>query len=129
MVTKRKYYKLLFIIGAIWNFILALSYLAQTFIGPVEFSGRALMYYQGFLISVLLFGVGYLIVGLDIKKNHGIVWLGAVGKVLVFGSFLANYLMGHLPLYLVLIGTGDLIFALLFFEFLFWSKKAPGQPQ
>jgi hypothetical protein len=122
-MNKNKFYRYLFIIGAVWNFLLAGPQLFNSFFSTSLFSGAALMYVQGFFCAVLLFGVGYFIVGLNINKNHGIVWLGAIGKVLVFGFFLAYYLSGQIPFYLVLVGIGDLIFAVFFFIFLYQYKS------
>ncbi len=65
--------------------------------GEEAFTGdfhQALLY-RGFLLSILLFGVGYYLVSRDTSQNRGIVWLGAVGKVLVFGFFTDAFLEGH----------------------------------
>lgn len=121
-MKKRIFYKYLFIIGALWNFVLALPYLISSFMGTTIFTGASLMYYQGFLCIVIIFGIGYFMVGLNIDKNHGIVIMGVIGKILVFIFFLVYYLMGHLPFRYVLVGVGDLIFAILFIKFLIYYQ-------
>lgn len=68
-------------------------------------------------------GIGYFMVGLNIDKNHGIVTIGAIAKILVFIFFLAYFSLGVVQIDNVLIGTGDLIFAILFIEFLVNYKK------
>jgi len=113
----------LFIVGGIWNFVVAAPMFLISFFVVSEFKGASLMYYQGFLCAVILFGIGYILVGLDPNKNHAIVLLGGMGKIMVFIFFLAYYIPGHIKLYQLIIGAGDLIFALLFFRFLIWSNS------
>jgi len=122
-MNKLKFYRYLFISGAIWNFVIAGTLLFKSFFGFSPFPDAALMYFQGFLMAVLLFGAGYFMVGLNINKNHGIVWLGAIGKILVFIFLVVYYFMGHIKFYLVLVGIGDLIFAILFIIFLIKYKS------
>jgi hypothetical protein len=130
-MSRAAYYKALFIIGGVWNFILSvpfllLSYFDRTLLSLFVvgiFTGATLMYYQVFLWFVIVFGIGYTIVGLDLDKNHGIVLLGAIAKILAFISFVAYYLSGDVPFSLAMIGIGDLIFAILFIEFLINYKK------
>ena len=130
-MNRAAYYKALFIIGGVWNFILSVPFLLLSFFDRALlslfvvgiFTGATLMYYQVFLWFVIVFGIGYTIVGLDLDKNHGIVLLGAIAKILAFISFVAYYLSGDVPFSLAMIGIGDLIFAILFIEFLINYKK------
>lgn len=120
-MEKRVYYKYLFIIGAIWNIVLSIY--ALIFPGEPRLSGESLMYYQGFVFLALVFGIGYFMVGIDIDKNHGIVIMGIIGKILVFILSLAYFLSGATSIDFAIIGVGDLIFAILFLEFLLNYKK------
>ncbi len=117
------YYKYMFIIGAIWNLAVAIPLLIMSYFINLGLSTLGLIYYQGFLISIILFGIGYYIVGKDINKNHAIVLLGIVGKILVFTFFLAYFLLGIMTILEVIASTIDLIFACLFIEFLINFEK------
>ena len=122
-MEKKDYYKYMFIIGAIWNLFLAVPMFTMSFFDASGFSGASLMYYQGFMMAVILFGIGYLIVGLNLDDNHAIILLGIIGKVLLFVFFLSYYLLGYIPFYTVIMGVVDLIFSILFIEFLMNYKK------
>jgi len=69
-VNRTAYYKALFIIGGVWNFILSVPFLLLSFFARVLlssfvvgiFTGATLMYYQVFLWFVIVFGIGYTIV-------------------------------------------------------------------
>ena len=75
------------------------------------------------MLTVIIFGIGYLIVGLNIDQNHWIVLMGIIGKLLVFLFFTINYIDGAIILFKLIIAIGDLIFAILFIEFLLNFKK------
>jgi hypothetical protein len=72
---------------------------------------------------VIIIGIGYLIVGLNIDQNHWIVLMGIIGKFLVFFFFTTQYIKGDIALLKLIIAIGDLIFAILFIEFLLNIKK------
>jgi hypothetical protein len=122
-LDKKAYYKKLFIVAAIWNLGIAILLLIGSFFGTSGFQALSLMYYQGFLMAVLLFGIAYLMVGLDLGNNHLVILLGAIAKALLFLLFLIYYLSGDLPLFHMLAGVGDLIFSIFFIEFLINYKK------
>jgi len=67
---------------------------------------------------VFVFGIGYYWVSKDLSKNHDIVKLGIIAKILVFLIFSYHYLFGNMPLMIALFSVVDLIFAILFIEFL-----------
>lgn len=122
-MDKKEYYKYLLIVGAMWNLVLAIPMLIMSFLGASGFTGASLMYYQGFFIAVIIFGCGYLTVGLNLDENHGLIFFGVIGKILVFIFFLVYAVQGHIPFYMVLAGVGDLVFAVFFIEFLLNYKK------
>jgi hypothetical protein len=125
-----KSFSRMFLLAALWNFAASvgglLSYETQfklTF-GEEAFTGdfhQALLY-RGFLLSVLLFGVGYYLVSRDTSQNRGIVWLGAVGKVLVFLFFTDAFLEGHATAAAWGVSIGDFLWTLLFVWFLYQTK-------
>ena len=73
---------------------------------------------------IIAFGIGYFIVSRDITKNHGVVLIGALGKIIFLIDCIVTLLLKEANM--VLLGTGivDLIFAILFIEFLLKTKKA-----
>jgi hypothetical protein len=83
------------------------------------------MSYVGILAVsvVIIMGIGYLIVGLNIDQNHWIVLMGIIGKLSVFVFFTIQYINGDIALLKLIIAIGDLIFAILFVEFLLNFKK------
>jgi hypothetical protein len=122
-LDKRKYYKYLFIIGAIYAWLAAGSAYIMSYFGTPAFLYESMIYYQGFMFAVIIFGIGYLIVGLNIDQNHGIVLMGIIGKLLVFVFFTIHYINGAIASLQLIIAIGDLIYAILFIEFLLNFKK------
>lgn len=70
-MEKGVYYKWLFIIAAIHAWLLSVPVYILSFIEP-PFTGEMLYYYQFTYGAVILFALGYFIVGLDIEKNFSI---------------------------------------------------------
>jgi hypothetical protein len=69
------------------------------------------------------FGLGYYWVSRDLSKNRDLVRLGAIGKLLVFVVFFGHLILGNITLRLVLPSLVDLLFAILFLEFLACFKR------
>lgn len=128
-MEKKDYYKYLFIIGGIWNLILAVPQLLLSFVDgrnfflEVNLTGEALMFYQIFRLFVIGIGFGYTWVGLNINRNHGIVLLGIIGKILGFTYVLTYFFLSEIELFQVIVGTCDLIWVILFIEFLINYKR------
>jgi len=123
-MDKRIYYKYLFIIGAFFNWINALTFFFLSIFFPQIFAlfGIAfpptLFFLHSLLALIFTYGIGYYIVGRDIDKNRGVVWLGVISKLLFFSFCVIYFLLGQIPFILVALGSGDFIFACLFIEFL-----------
>lgn len=122
ILNKRVYYKWLFIIAAIHAWLMVVPGYILSYMEP-PFTQEALYYYQFSLMLVILFALGYLIVGLNIEKNHGIVLLTIIGKLWVFIFVTLFYLQGIFPFIVFIVGISDLIFAFLYIEFLVNYKK------
>ena len=69
---------------------------------------------------VFVFGIGYLIVSKDLSKNHDIVKLGIISKVLAFFVILHGCIMNNLPSVLYGAAFVDLMWA---FVFIYFIKK------
>jgi hypothetical protein len=120
-MPKEGYYKKMFFIGAIWNWVATLTFaIGWKFLFPLfgMASPNYLVFYMLFLGLCFVYGIGYFWVSRDISSNHGIVRMGIIGKLLVFAGFLIAWVMGEVPLIIVGSGIVDLIFAILFIEFL-----------
>ena len=120
-MSKEGYYKKMFFIGAIWNWVATLTFaIGWKFLFPLfgMASPNYLVFYMLFLGLCFVYGIGYFWVSRDISSNHGIVRMGIIGKLLVFAGFLIAWVMGEVPLIIVGSGVVDLIFAILFIEFL-----------
>jgi len=121
IMDRQSYYKWLFIIGAVWNW--GASVLFFFWHDPIFawLNMKALNYpatMQLAMSLVFVFGIGYYWVSKDIFMNHDIVKLGIIAKTLVFVVFSYHYFIGNMPLPIFLCGVVDLIFAILFIQFL-----------
>ena len=86
MDTTRRRWTVFFFLAAAFNFSMG---------GPIFFASAwsysiayleppdpaAIRFWGDFGYAVLLIGLGYAILGLDVDKNRGIVWLGIVAKL------------------------------------------------
>ena len=125
-MPKESYYKKLFFIGAIWNWVAAISFaMGYKFVFPLF--GMELPKYPIFFLLFLglafVFGIGYYWVSKDIHQNHAVVKMGIIGKIIVFVGLTADAVAGNISILLVGPGIIDLIFAILFIEFLSTAKK------
>ncbi len=75
---KQRYYKFLFLIGAIWNIVIALGFLfatKQVFpIFGLQMPADS-VWFQLFFSLVLAFGLGYYWVSRDLGRNQAVVGL------------------------------------------------------
>ena len=86
MDNSRQRWTVFFFLAAAFNFCMggpiffasAWSY-SVAYLGPPD--PGAIRFWGDFGYAVLLVGLGYAIIGLDIDKNRGIVWLGIVAKL------------------------------------------------
>ena len=126
MIPKEDYYKKLFLTGAIWNFAATLSF-ALGYKLMFHITGMAMPRYPSILMSFLalafVFGIGYYWVYKDLHNNHAIVKLGIIGKILVFWFFFKAGRSGEISWLLAGSGFVDLIYAILYTEFLMTYKK------
>lgn len=124
------YYKNLFIIAALWNLGAAIPlWLGGVFIPDLTFGiygitpPTTLFPYHAMFWFIMAFGIGYLIVSCDITKNHGIVVIGIIAKVLFLLDCIITVVLKEANLLLLFPGIVDFIFAMLFLEFLLSAKK------
>ena len=128
-MDKKKYYKKLFLSAAIWNWIVGLTLLMLSFINPnilplfgVE-TPPSLVFMQILFILVIVFGIGLFIVYQDLDKNKGIVIMSIIEKVSFFVVFLIYFILGDVNFLVLLLNFIDLIFGILFIEFIINTKS------
>lgn len=128
-MPKENYYRKMFFIGAVWNWLAT----APLFFGyKMIFAlyDMALPTYPVFLLLFsglcFIFGIGYYWVSRDLSQNHDIVRLGIAGKLLVFVAFLWASITGQIHFLWIGAGIVDLVFAILYVEFLSTVKQHGG---
>jgi len=89
---------------------------------PVAGSNLAFFHLAAMLIAI--FGYAYLRVALDPRRFRPFVGLGAIGKVLAVATATWHWLAGDLTWPLPLLISGDLVFALLFVDYLRRTRAA-----
>lgn len=107
-MDRPKYYKLLFLIAAIWN-------IAGGIAGWI--TKNLSMQDMWFVIA---FGVGFLFLCLNISKNQGMAVLGIIEKL---STFVITYASVPILMVPAIISAVDMVFIILFVEFLIWSWK------
>jgi hypothetical protein len=123
----------LFGLGAAWNLLIGLSIIFAPAISlnllyghqPSADDPLLMMLDRDFAFCVLLFGVGYAIVARDPSRNHGLIWLGIIGKLGVVATLGQRWLTGVATAWVLPAAAGDLVFAALFAWFLWRSNRTP----
>lgn len=129
-MNKRRFYKIVFFSGALWNMLVGVVFtLLALFAFPITAAlfqldvPPSFVFIFAFLALVFAIGIGLYSVSVDIDKNHGVVQMCAVEKYLVFTVFLTFFLLGDYNIGLFLPVVVDLIYGILFTEFLINYKR------
>ena len=128
-MEKKEYYKYLFLLASIWNWAVSISLLTLSLLTPEIISDfgveipPSLVFLQMLFVLVGIFGVGFFIVYLDNTTNHGIVQMSVIEKISFFLVFLVYFIIGDVGILVLLLVIVDLIFGLLFIEFLLNFKN------
>jgi hypothetical protein len=126
-MPKQGYYRKMFFIGAVWNWVATITFIVGYKILFPWFDMELPNYPVFFLMFLglcFVFGIGYYWVSRDIHKNQGIVMMGILGKLIVFVAMLWAFLIGQIHFIFASAGSVDLIFAILYIEFLMAYKRA-----
>lgn len=125
MAAKTEYYRKMFFIGALWNLAAAAVFLffqkplfAMFAMPPLDYP----IFYQMVCVLVFAFGIGYYWVSLNLRDNRGLVKLAAALKIATFVFFVYYCAVGSLHWSFVGTGLVDLVFGILFIEFLICSS-------
>ena len=125
------YHRLLFVIAAIWNWVLAVLFLVLPRININYFllGGSSipptLIWFDCFMGEVFAFGIGFYLVSLNPKQNHGLIEIAIFEKLWVFVMGLGYFLIAQASALLLSIVAVDLLFGLLFIEDLMRIHKLP----
>lgn len=79
---------------------------------------------RSFASSVTTWGIGYALVAFDQKRFRNFAWLGVISKTIFFVVYTVAYLNGQITFPAFIPALVDLIFALLFAEFLWRTNRA-----
>jgi hypothetical protein len=130
-MDRSNYHRLLYVIAAIWNWALAVTFLVLPRISLDYFYlggytiPPTLIWFDSFMGLVFAFGIGFYLVSLNPKQNYGLIEAAIFEKTWVFIMGLIYFLIGQATALLLGIVTGDLIFGLLFLEDLTRIRKLP----
>jgi len=119
--TGEFYDKILFAMAAAWN----LGAAATLVFNPDFLLARlsvndpgARLLARSFASSVTTWGIGYALVAFDRKRFRDFAWLGAISKAIFFTVYAAAFFGGRISFAAFIPALVDLIFAILFVEFL-----------
>ena len=121
-MDRAKYHKYMFTIAAIWNWILAISFIVLPRIDINNFylAGDTIpptmLWFDSFMGMVFVFGIGFYLVSLSTEKNHDFIKIACIEKVMVFLIPLYYVLIAQATLLVLAFVTVDLIFGFLFIE-------------
>ena len=125
--ARLNWYRRLFLAAAWWNWLVALLSLfadkkIRSFLRMPPLTDSLNLHLS--ISCICLLGIGYYWVAKDVSRNHAIAKLGMIGKLGVFSIFLGHVIEGDIPFALAAPAVIDLIFAVLFLEFLVRMRNA-----
>jgi hypothetical protein len=125
-VTRRAYDKILFIAAAVFN----LSSAALLFFHPQIFLARigvndpaATLLARSLASSATMWGIGYALVAVNAERYRPFALLGAISKTIFAVIYLIAFARGMISFAAFIPAIIELIFAALFLEFLWRSRK------
>lgn len=125
-MDKNAYYKKMFLVAALWNWIIAIIMILLSIASPSSAKDFGMeipptwFFFQMLYFAAFLFGILFFVTGQNLEQYHGLASIFVIEKVGVFIIALAYYLMGDFNEGGLLIALGDLIFGILILEF--WVK-------
>ena len=128
-MNSEKYYKNMFIGGAIYNIGAGLPLLIISFFTDSVYSifgldkPNYLLWIHFSFLCIIVFGIGYYMVSRNPESNQGIVLIGGIAKMCFFLLTTIAYLNEEANFLLLFTGIIDFIFVILFFEFLLKQRK------
>ncbi|MGQ4912220.1 MAG: hypothetical protein ACP6KW_08645 [Candidatus Thorarchaeota archaeon] len=121
-MDRERYHRIMYIIAALWNWVLAVIFLILPLISMDYFTllglviPNTMLWFDCFAGLVFAFGLGFYFISESTRHNYGLIKVSAFEKTWVFVVGLLFYLTGGASVWVVLIVSGDMIFGLLFIE-------------
>ena len=128
-MDKKIYYKYLFLIGALFNWVIGLMFIFasifMTFLFPLflNFTISSLVFFQLLFASVIIMGIGNYWFSRDITKSQDAVKMCCISRFLFFGVITYYWLIGDLSILVFLSVIVSLIIGILYIEFFVNFKK------
>lgn len=124
--TKGAYDRILFAVAAAWNLGAAAMLIFNpdfllTRLGVSDPAARLLA--RSFTSSVATWGIGYALIAVDRKRFRDFAWLGAISKTIFFAIYATAFFGGRISFAAFLPAAVDLVFAILFVEFLWRTHQ------
>lgn len=128
-MNRERYHKTMYLIAALWNWILATSFLILPILSMDYFTlfglpiPNTMLWFNSFFGLVFAFGIGFYIISRNIRENHGLIQIAVFEKTWVFLMGLSFFLIGEASIWVIVVVLGDLIFGILFLEDLLAIRK------
>jgi len=125
---RRYYYRLLFVIAAVGNIGAAviLIFNPDFMLERLAINDlHARLLARSFASSVTTWGIGYALIAYDQSRYRDFAWLGAVSKTIFFAIYAVSFTRGQISFAGFAPALIDLIFAILFAEFLWRTSRNP----
>ncbi len=129
-MDRERHHSLLFKVAAIWNLLLAISFivLPRIDIGYFSLAGDVpppptLLWADSFFIMVFVVGLLLFSISINPRISQGFIPVVIFEKVAVFVVGLFYFLIGEASLLVLAFVAIDLLFGILFFEHWFASRK------
>ncbi|HKR05388.1 MAG TPA: hypothetical protein VJY62_12205 [Bacteroidia bacterium] len=124
-----KFWKMVFLVAGLYTAGGVLPGIINPQKGIMSFTGKetndfySIFFFQNLWITVLVFGIGYLIVATKPSKYTGIIIIGLTGKLLFASNVIYNFFNGHLNMMALSAAIVDFVFVILFGIFIYLSQK------
>jgi hypothetical protein len=120
------YDRILFAVAALWNLggAMMLVFNPDFLLARLNIAdSSARMLARSFASSVTTWGIGYALIAIDQKRFRNFAWLGLISKTLFFIIYAAAFLNGEISSTAFIPAVADLVFAILFAEFLWRTSR------
>lgn len=126
----QRFWSRIFLSAAIFNFAMGIpifffpvwSYGLAYHIGNHEVA-NTYRFWSDFGFTVIAIGIGYFLVSVDVTKNHGIVWLGIIGKLYDVVVLTYRFIIGVAASIVLMPAIVDGVFVVLFILFLYQKTQ------